>query len=128
MSKTRDERLSDETRAKGWFRGHLPLETETTFFILVNVLDIVLTVALVSLTREQDDRYHEGNPVARFFLDHWGVRGLVYYKMAMVGFVCAIAQLIARRNLAVARRLMYGLTAIVAVVVAYSAFLLSRAL
>ncbi len=124
MSEMPEERPPRESGWNGWFTGHLPLESETAVFILVNVLDVFLTVALV---------YHlqthgEGNPLAKYFLDRWGFQGLVYYKMALVAFVCVITQLIARRRLTVARRLLYGLIAIVGAVDLYSAALLMRGL
>ena len=106
-----------------WLKGRLPLETETAVFILVNVLDTLLTILLVAWL----DGFNEGNPVAGFFLNHWGLRGLIYYKLAMVAFVCVIAQLIATQSTKTARRLLYGLTAIVGIVVLYSAVLMSRA-
>jgi uncharacterized BrkB/YihY/UPF0761 family membrane protein len=99
----------------------LPLETETAFFILANVLDILLTYLLLV----QGD-HREANPIAEFFLNHWGVRGLIYFKMAMVAFICLVTQIIAHYRLATARRLLIMLTAIVGAVVVYSALLLAR--
>ena len=104
--------------------GRLPLESETAVFILVNVLDIGLTVALLAYL----GNHYEANPVARHFLNHWGLRGLVYFKMAMVAFVCVITQLIALRSVTTARRLLYLLTAIVGAVVVYSVSLAWRAM
>ena len=102
--------------------GRLPLESETALFILVNALDAVVTISLLYL-----GGHGEANPVARFFLDHWGPKGIVFYKLAMVAFVCVIAQLIALRSLRTARVLLYGLSALVGAVVAYGLLLLSRA-
>ncbi len=42
--------------------------------------------------------FYESNPVARYFLNHWGVKGLIYFKMAVVAFVCVIAQIVATRR------------------------------
>jgi hypothetical protein len=119
-----DERPQRQPNWHGWFTGHLPLESETAVFIFVNVLDVFLTVALVYYM----NTHGEGNPLARYFLDRWGFQGLVYYKMSLVAFVCVITQLIARRRLVVARRLLYGLIAIVAAVDLYSTTLLVRGL
>jgi hypothetical protein len=124
MTKTPEERPPRQPGWSGWITGHLPLETETAVFILVNVLDVFLTVALVY----HFNKYGEGNPLAKYFLDRWGFQGLVYYKMALVAFVCVITQLIARRHVTVARRLLYGLIAIVGAVDLYSATLLVRGL
>lgn len=127
MPEASDEPTVEETQASrwnGWFSGRLPLETETAVFILVNVLDVFLTVALVYYL----NTHGEGNPFANYFLNRWGFQGLVYYKMSMVAFVCVIAQMVARRNVKVARRLLYGLIAIVSAVVVYSGYLITNAL
>lgn len=121
--------MSDQSNdtSRGWrtlLGGRLPLETETAVFILVNVLDTFLTILLMLYV----GGHHEGNPVARYFFDRWGFRGLIYYKMTMVAFVCIIAQVIARQRIQTARRLLYLLTAIVGAVVIYSLLLLSKAL
>ena len=126
------ERRPDEPGDSGrpfWFGERIPLGPETLAFIFANVLDIVLTYRLLLRGAERLDpviRIVEGNPVARFFLDHWGVSGMVYYKMGMVAFVCVVTQLIARRSVKTARRLLYLLTAIVGAVVLYSSYLLMR--
>ena len=103
--------------------GRLPLESETALFILANALDVAVTVSLLYL-----GDHTEANPIARFFLDHWGLRGLAYYKLAMVTVVVLVAQVIARRNVRAGRRLLYALTALVGLVVVYSLYLLFRAL
>ncbi len=66
----------------------------------------------------------ESNPIAQFFLAHWGFRGLIAFKMAMVAFVCLIAQLIASRHPTRARQMLYLGTIIVLAVVVYSVNLL----
>lgn len=96
----------------------LPLERETSFFILASALDALLTYVLL-----QGEHFVEANPVARFFLYHWGIQGMVYFKFAMVAFVCVIAQVIAARRHETARRLLYAATLIVASVVVYSMYL-----
>ena len=98
-----------------WARRRLPLESETATFILANALDVFLTVLLL-----YRGTHGEGNPLAKWFLDRWGVAGMVYFKFGMVAFVCVIAQVIARRRPATARRLLYATTAMVGAVVAYS--------
>jgi len=124
MPETPEERPQRESSWSGWISGHIPLEIETAVFIVVNVLDVFLTVALLYNLQT----HNEGNPLAKYFLDRWGFQGLVYYKMALVAFVCVVTQLIARRRLTVARRLLYGLIAIVGAVDLYSATLLLRGL
>lgn len=102
------------------FFKKLPLETETTWFILVNVLDVILTAALISQTG-----IVESNPVARYFLNHWGVSGMNYFKFAVVTFVVVTAQVIAAFDLRTARMLLIGGTIVVGGVVVYSMMLLA---
>lgn len=111
---------------KAWYRAlfkrHLPLETETVWFIVASVGDILLTWTLL-----YHHNFRESNPVALWFLNRWGVKGLIYFKFAMVGFVCLIVQWIARRRPATARNVLYFATFIVSLVVLYSLTLLLRA-
>lgn len=94
---------------------------EITLFVLVSVLDIVMTNRLF-----RTGLFQESNPVARFFHDHWGIDGLVYFKMAMVAFVVVLTQVIARKRPATARWILHLATAVVSVVVVYSLLLLLR--
>lgn len=100
--------------------SQLPLQNETTAFILVNVLDIFMTYVLIRLGGV------EANPVARFFLDRWGFNGIIWFKLAMVAFVAVLAQIIARRKPRAAQRLLLFGTLIVGAVVCYSVFLFFR--
>ncbi|MDX1927396.1 MAG: DUF5658 family protein [Pirellulaceae bacterium] len=102
------------------FRHQLPLQSETSYFILVNVLDIVFTNVLL--------RMHamEANPIANYILIYWGFPGMIVFKLFLVAFVCLITQLIAYHHLRRARQTLYFGTAVVSTVVAYSAFLLWR--
>jgi hypothetical protein len=101
--------------------GHLPLESETTWFILLSALDVFVTYLLV-----RDGRFVEGNPIARYFLNHWGVPGMVYFKFALVAVVVVIVQVIARRRPTVARRLVWFAILVVFGVVCYSLALFAR--
>ncbi|HUG19304.1 MAG TPA: DUF5658 family protein [Planctomycetaceae bacterium] len=81
------------------FKGHLPLEKETTAFILVSVLDIFMTyVMLRSGPLPGGGIIVESNPVAAYFIHHWGSRGMIYFKMAMTAFVCVISQIVALKK------------------------------
>lgn len=105
----------------GWvFQRKLPLETETSIFILVNVLDFAMTWWMLMHREMGLGNFYESNPVARYFLNHWGVKGLIYFKMAVVAFVCVIAQIVATRREASARFLLLVGTAVVGAVVIYS--------
>tara|TARA_B100000029_G_scaffold444330_1_gene464036 strand:+ start:148 stop:486 length:339 start_codon:yes stop_codon:yes gene_type:complete len=94
---------------------------ETTLFVVVSVFDILMTHRLI-----RTGRFHESNPVARFFYDHWGINGMVYFKMAMVGFLVVLTQLIAHRRPDRAQGVLRLAIAVVALVVIYSLVLLLR--
>ena len=102
------------------FRQKLPLETETTIFILVNVLDFAMTWWMLMHREMGLGDFYESNPVARYFLDHWGVKGLLLFKMAVVAFVCVIAQIVATKREASGRFLLVVGTIVVSAVVIYS--------
>ena len=107
--------------------GRLPLETETTVFILVNMLDFFATYWLLQHSNELGFRpFTESNPVARFFLDRWGIKGLLGFKLAIVLFVCIVAQIVALRREATGRRLLKFGTVVVFGVVVYSASIYLR--
>ena len=102
------------------FRQKLPLETETTVFILVNFLDFAMTYWMLMHRELGLGNFYESNPVAGFFLNHWGVKGLLLFKMAVVAFVCVIAQIVATKREASARFLLVVGTIVVSAVVIYS--------
>lgn len=97
------------------FGRSLPYETETSLFILVSVLDLLMTSVLLYTGKAR-----ESNPVANYFLAHWGIKGLVAFKFAMVAFICVLAQVIALRRPETARWLLIFATVVVGAVVVYS--------
>ena len=101
----------------------LPLESETARFILVNVLDIFMTW---SLLWKWSGKFTESNPIADYFIDYWGIRGMVYFKMGMVAFIVVLSQIIASKKPESARWLLNFATLVVAGVVIYSLVLLIR--
>ena len=101
--------------------GVAALQQETLLFVLVSAMDVFMTYILLS---QDGGQFVESNPVARFFIYGWGVKGMVYFKFAMVAFVCVLSQIIARHRPRTARWLLLGATAVVALVVAYSLKLL----
>ena len=118
----RQSRKKPSTQPTIWqilFRRKLPLEKETSWFIFVNVLDFFLTYLII-----QRKYYTEGNPIASFFLDTWGIKGLLYFKCAMVAFVVVLAQIIAAKKIEAARWLLNAGTLIVTCVLFYSLSLL----
>lgn len=96
------------------FSGELPLQTETSFFILANVLDVFLTYMLLI------NGAIESNPFANYFLDRWGFHAMMIFKLVIVTLVCFIAQLIATKRIKTARFLLITGTLLVAAVVVYS--------
>lgn len=109
-------------RIRQIFISELPLQSETTTFILVNVLDIFMTYALLRFGGR------EANPIANYFLSLGGIPAMVFWKMATVAFVASIAQVIATKHLQRARSLLIIATVIVGCVVVYGLMLFLRQL
>ncbi len=99
----------------------LPLEAETVRFLIVSIGDIFLTYYLLS-----GGGFTEANPIARFFIESWGPKGMVYFKFSMVSVVAVIAQIIARNRLETARRLLNFATVVVTIVLLYSLYLIIK--
>ncbi len=115
------------------FRRQLPLERETSGFLLVSVLDYLMTYVLLYYGHLQDSPLRhtviESNPIAMYFINHWGlVKGLLGFKLGIVLFVCLVAQIVARRNEQTAQWLLNLGTALTACVVIYSLWLFVSAL
>lgn len=123
----RDMRSAVRVLSKAFVR-RLPLERETSLFLLASVLDFTMTYLLLTYRHEQGAgfRFFESNPVARYFLYSWGVRGLAYFKLAMAVVVVLICQIVARRRLELARGVLHLATIVTAGVVIYSLWLLLR--
>ncbi len=102
-----------------FFTRALPLQSETSWFILANALDIFLTHLILEFGGK------EANPIAKFFIDSWGYPGMIAFKLCLVAFVCVVAQVIAIKSIQSAGRLLIFGTLLVAAVVIYSAYLLS---
>ena len=114
------KRLKNKTNRerRSFFKGSLPLESETVWFLFASALDVFMTYLLI-----RQPGYTEGNPVAAFFINHWGIKGMVYFKFFMVAFVCVITQIIARNREDIARRILQFATVVVGAVVFYSLML-----
>lgn len=108
---------------KGLFRGKLPLETETSWWILVSTLDFVMTYLLLV---HPEIHFVESNPVALRFYYAWGFKGLLGFKLFMALFVALICQIIARKKVELARRVLQFGTLVVGCVVIYSVCLYAR--
>jgi len=96
----------------------LPLRDETTYFILINSLDIFMTYVLIRLGAI------EANPIANFFLQRYRFNGLIFFKLVIVACVCVIAQIIAAKSVRKGRNLLNFGSLLVGAVVAYSCWLL----
>ena len=109
-------------------RRHLRFESEISWFVLVSALDVFMTWAILRFSAEGTTRNTmiEGNPIARWVIHHWGIRGMVYFKFAMVAVVVVIAEIVGHSRPLMARLLLFAGTAIVGSVVAYSLMLLLK--
>lgn len=108
--------------------GTLRHEHEISLFILVSLFDILMTWLL--LTRGSSNMqvtFNESNPIARFFLDHWGLKGMIYFKFFMVAVVCTIAEIVAHYRPRLGKWVLQLGTVVVSMVVIYSLVLLLRA-
>ena len=119
----RNARARSEGVLQRIFGRPLPLETPTTVFILLNAIDVCLTWLLL-----RQGNHFEANPIARYFLYSWGIRGMIYFKFALVAVVTVIAQVVATRRPTTALWLLNGGSLAVGTVVVYSLFLLRNAL
>jgi len=110
------------------FGRRLPLERETSLFVLVSALDVFMTYLILRYSAEQRLPlvFTEANAVARYFLHHWGIKGMVLFKFGMVAFSVTVIQIIAMKRLETARWLLNLATLLVCVVVLYSLSLLVR--
>lgn len=107
--------------------GRLPLETETSLFILINLLDFFITYYLLMHGGRGNLRFVESNPIARYYIDSWGpVKGMIGFKMTVVAFVCVVAQVIALKRVKLARLVLLIGCAAAGTVVVYSVMLWMR--
>lgn len=119
---TAPPQATKETRQRAvanFLTAQLPLQNETTYFILINVLDIIMTYLLLRFGGI------ETNPLAVWVLQRWGFRGLITFKMVVVALVCLVTQIIALRSLKHARFVLISGIFIVGTVVVYSVYLLA---
>ena len=111
--------MKRDSRAKSLLFGHFFFEAETLLYVLLSIADLLMTNFLLRQNPEGLE-FVESNPVARHFLDHWGPKGMIYFKFGMVAFVCVITQIIARYRPFTARLLLLFAIAMMLYVVVYS--------
>ena len=97
------------------------LRMESLLFVMVSLGDLVMTTFLL-----YSNRFRESNPIAEFFINHWGVRGMILFKVGLVFLVLIITQVVAKRKIGLARRVIQGGTLLVGGVIVYSLFLAMR--
>jgi len=112
--------------------GEVQLPDETLWFVLVNVLDYLMTYIVLYTSHMHGSplqlRLIESNPIAAYFINHWGpLKGLLGFKLGMVVAICLITQRIALRQPRTAKLVLNFGTLVTAVVVIYSLSLLLRA-
>lgn len=107
-------------------RGRPPLETEIAWFLLVSALDVVFThIALhLSSIGATQLNFVESNPIARWVIENYGVRGMVVFKASSSLLVVGIALGIRPFRPLVSRLLLLGGTIVVGAVVVYTVRLL----
>lgn len=105
----------------------LLFETEISWFVLAGAMDVFMTFIILRFSAEgrTQNMMVESNPVAQWILGHWGLRGMVLFKLAMVALVSVIAEIVGRSRPATGRALLVGGTIVVAAVVVYSMRLLA---
>jgi hypothetical protein len=120
---THEERNSWLSRVIAAWRE---IEHDTSLFILANFLDAVVTWILLTRGQRAGPGHTviiESNRFARYFLDHWGLKGLFGFKLSMVALVCLIALIVATQRAESSRWLLRVGTLVVIVVVFYSVWL-----
>ena len=76
-----------------------PMERETSLFLLVSLLDFVMTWWMLN-HRDPEGRigFGESNAIANWFLAGWGPRGLLYFKVGICLFIVLATQVIHLRR------------------------------
>jgi hypothetical protein len=90
---------------------------ETLIFCIVSALDVVMTFQLLN---RDDIAFIESNPFAGYFLDHWGLEGMAFFKGTMTIIACVITQFVARKDPVLAKQFLIVATLIIVGVVIYS--------
>jgi len=113
--------------------GPMLAQDETLTYIFVNVLDFFMTYVLLYYSHLEQSplqfKLFESNPVAQYFIDHWGlIKGMLGFKLGLVVLICIVTQAIAHKNEQTAARVLNLGSFVTGCVVVYSLFLLARGL
>lgn len=103
----------------GIWTGRFAYEAETVLYLVLSLADLMMTYFLL-VQNLGNLEFVESNPVAQAFLNHWGIRGMIYFKFAMVGIVCVVTQIIARYRPFTARLLLWFAIVVMIYVLFYS--------
>ncbi|WP_298867500.1 DUF5658 family protein [uncultured Gimesia sp.] len=123
-----EETPSEEKKSGSFWSRQLPLERETSVFILVNALDVFMTYLLLRTNQQPGGSNYivESNQIANYFIAGWGIKGMVYFKFGLVAVVTVIAQIVFTKRPTTARLLLNLGSLVVAAVVIYSFMLYVR--
>lgn len=105
---------ADDTGWRKWL-GPTAAQDELVLFVFVNALDVFMTYWLL-----MQEGFTESNPIALYFIHHWGIKGMIYFKFSVIAFVCVLAHIIGIYKPETASRMLNVGTLIVAGVVVYS--------
>jgi len=95
---------------------------ETWIYAALSGFDIVLTYQLLARLD-----HVEANPLARYFIEGWGLKGMVWFKLGMTAFVLALLHALLQKKEVYARTVVRLGMAAVGAVNCYSIWLLMRA-
>ena len=95
---------------------------ETWIYAALSGFDIVLTYQLLARLD-----HVEANPLARYFIEGWGLKGMVWFKLGMTAFVLALLHALLQKKEVHARTVVRLGMAAVGAVNCYSIWLLMRA-
>ena len=94
---------------------------EVWMYASFGLADVALTYILIGYYQ-----HSEGNPIARYFIEGWGLKGMFWFKFGTVSLVLGIVHIVRQKQPRVALSLVrFGLFA-VGLVVAYSLWLLNQ--
>ncbi|MFP6763939.1 MAG: DUF5658 family protein [Planctomycetaceae bacterium] len=91
------------------------------FYLIFSGLDITLTYQLL-VTQD----HVESNPIARYFIEGWGLKGMVWFKLIMTAFVLVLVHVLLQNSRVRALAVVRLGAVLVGSVVVYSVWLLSQ--